>query len=103
MDDDWKCAFLLPRPPQVDIAHNKSIAAKHSTSFRLPGAISTPHPTNSPERDRRHLEDAAERRRTFRKLEAPELLPAVGEGVTFIDGVRVQQPSVATADEKTAA
>ena len=41
--------------------------------------------------------------RTFRKLAAPELLAEVAEGVTYVDGIRVKQPSKATADEKAAA
>ena len=39
---------------------------------------------------------------TFRKLDAPELLPEVAEGVEYVDGERVK-PSKATADEKAAA
>ena len=39
---------------------------------------------------------------TFRKLDAPELLPEVAEGVPYADGIRVQ-PTKATADEKAAA
>jgi transposase-like protein len=41
--------------------------------------------------------------RTFRKLDAPELLPEVAEGVVYVDGVRSKQPSVVTADGKAAA
>jgi transposase-like protein len=40
---------------------------------------------------------------TFRRLDAPELLPEVAEGVTFIDGVRVTHPTMATAEKKAAA
>jgi putative transposase len=40
---------------------------------------------------------------TFRRLDAPELLPEVAEGVTFIDGVRVTHPNMATAEKKAAA
>ena len=39
---------------------------------------------------------------TFRKLNAPELLPEVAEGVEYVDGVRVK-PSKPTVDEKAAA
>ncbi len=39
---------------------------------------------------------------TFRKLNAPELLPEVAEGVEYVDGVRVR-PSKPTVDEKAAA
>jgi transposase-like protein len=39
---------------------------------------------------------------TFRKLNAPELLPEVAEGIEYVDGVRVK-PTKATADEKAAA
>jgi transposase-like protein len=41
--------------------------------------------------------------RTFRKLDAPELLAEVAEGVAYVDGIRVKQPSKATADERAAA
>lgn len=40
--------------------------------------------------------------RTFRRLDAPELLPEVAEGVVYVDGVRVKS-SKAMADEKAAA
>jgi hypothetical protein len=30
--------------------------------------------------------------RTFRRLDAPELLPEVAESVTFVDGVRASRP-----------
>ena len=39
---------------------------------------------------------------TFRRLDAPELLAEVAEGVTYVNGVRVK-PSPATAEEKAAA
>jgi putative transposase len=39
---------------------------------------------------------------TFRRLDAPELLAEVAEGVTYANGVRVK-PSPVTADEKAAA
>ena len=39
---------------------------------------------------------------TFRRLDAPELLAEVAEGVTYVNGVRVK-PSLATAEEKAAA
>jgi transposase-like protein len=39
---------------------------------------------------------------TFRRLDAPELLAEVAEGVTYVNGVRVK-PSPAMADEKAAA
>ena len=39
---------------------------------------------------------------TFRRLDAPELLAEVAEGVTYVNGVRVK-PSPVTADEKAAA
>ena len=39
---------------------------------------------------------------TFRRLDAPELLAAVAEGVTYNNGVRVK-PSPATVEEKAAA
>jgi len=41
------------------------------------------------ERDGRDLEDAAECRETFRRLDAPELLADVASGVIYINGVRV--------------
>jgi hypothetical protein len=40
--------------------------------------------------------------RTFRRLDAPELLPEVAEGVVYVDGVRVKS-SKAMADETAAA
>jgi putative transposase len=40
--------------------------------------------------------------RTFRRLDAPELLAEVAEGVTYVNGVRVK-PRLATAEEKAAA
>ena len=40
---------------------------------------------------------------TFRRLDAPELLPEVAEGVTFVDGVRLTQPRIATAEKRAAA
>jgi putative transposase len=39
---------------------------------------------------------------TFRRLDAPELLAEVAEGVTYVNGVRVK-PSQPTAEEKAAA
>ena len=39
---------------------------------------------------------------TFRRLDAPELLAEIAEGVTYVNGVRVK-PSPATAEEKAAA
>ena len=39
---------------------------------------------------------------TFRKLNAPELLPEVAEGVQYVDGIRVT-PTNTTADAKAAA
>ena len=39
---------------------------------------------------------------TFRRLDAPELLAEVAEGVMYVNGVRVN-PRPATADEKAAA
>ena len=39
---------------------------------------------------------------TFRRLDAPELLAEVAEGVTYVNGVRVK-PSPATTEEKAAA
>jgi hypothetical protein len=41
--------------------------------------------------------------RTFRKLDAPELLAKVAEGVAYIDGIRVKQPLTGPVDEKAAA
>jgi transposase-like protein len=41
--------------------------------------------------------------RTFRKLDASELLAEVAEGVAYVDGIRVKQPSQAMTDEKAAA
>jgi transposase-like protein len=40
---------------------------------------------------------------TFRRLDAPELLPEVAEGVTFVDGVRDPHLNTATAEKKVAA
>jgi hypothetical protein len=40
---------------------------------------------------------------TFRRPDAPELLPEVAEGVTASDGVRVTHPDMATADKRAAA
>ena len=40
--------------------------------------------------------------RTFRRLDAPELLAEVAEGVTYVNGVRVK-PSQPTAEKKAAA
>ena len=40
--------------------------------------------------------------RTFRRLDAPELLAEVAEGATYVNGVRVK-PSPPTAEEKAAA
>jgi hypothetical protein len=40
--------------------------------------------------------------RTFRRLDAPELLAEVGEGATYVNGVCVKARP-ATADEKAAA
>ena len=40
--------------------------------------------------------------RTFRRLDAPELLAEVAEGVTYINGERVK-PSQTTAERKAAA
>ena len=40
--------------------------------------------------------------RTVRRLDAPELLAEVAEGVTYVNGVRVK-PSLATAEENAAA
>jgi putative transposase len=40
---------------------------------------------------------------TFRRLDAPELLPELAQGATFIDGVRVKQPNTATAEKRAAA
>jgi hypothetical protein len=39
---------------------------------------------------------------TFRRLDAPELLAEVAEGVTYVNGVRVK-PSQPTTEEKAAA
>ena len=39
---------------------------------------------------------------TFRRLDAPELLPEVAEGVVYMNGVRVK-PTENPADEKAAA
>jgi hypothetical protein len=39
---------------------------------------------------------------TFRRLDAPELLAEVAEGVVYVNGVRVR-PSEGTAEKKTAA
>ena len=51
------------------------------------------------ERDRRDLEDAAASpSRRFRRLDAPELLPDVAEGVVYVDGERVKR-----GNEKAAA
>jgi putative transposase len=41
--------------------------------------------------------------RTFRKVDARELLPEFAEGVVCVDGVRIKQLSVARIDEKAAA
>ena len=41
--------------------------------------------------------------RTFRKLDAPELLAEVAEGVAYVDGIRVKQPNTATAEKRAAA
>jgi hypothetical protein len=40
--------------------------------------------------------------RTFRRLDAPELLAEVAEGVTYVSGERVK-PSQTTAERKSAA
>lgn len=40
--------------------------------------------------------------RTFRRLDAPELLAEVAEGVTYVNGERVK-PSPSTAEKKAAA
>ena len=61
-----------------------------------------PSGSSGRERDGRHLEDAAVAEQTFRRLDAPELLAEVAEGVTYINGVRVK-PSPATTEEKAAA
>jgi transposase-like protein len=41
--------------------------------------------------------------RTFRKLDASDLLADVAAGATYIDGIRVKQPNTGTVDEKAAA
>lgn len=42
-------------------------------------------------------------RREWPRVDAPELLPEIAEGVTFIDGVRVTHPNMATAEKRAAA
>ena len=51
------------------------------------------------ERDGRDLEDAADRGKTFRRLDAPELLADLASGVVYINRVRV----VNRGDKKVAA